>query len=110
LEPVLTQPTLQSGESINLSFSQSRSGQIILSPPAPDTDGDGIPDDTDNCRLQPNPDQTDTDGDGAGDACDTDDDNDGVPDSNDACAGTLANEVVNENGCSIDQLCPCQNP
>jgi hypothetical protein len=36
----------------------------------PDTDGDGIGDGIDNCRLTPNTDQTDTDGDGIGDACD----------------------------------------
>ena len=36
----------------------------------PDTDGDGVADDIDNCRLTPNPDQADTDGDGLGDACD----------------------------------------
>lgn len=36
-----------------------------------DTDGDGIPNDTDNCPGVANPDQLDTDGDGKGDACDT---------------------------------------
>jgi hypothetical protein len=35
-----------------------------------DTDGDGIPDATDNCPTVANPTQTDTDGDGVGDACD----------------------------------------
>ncbi|NNG01107.1 MAG: ExeM/NucH family extracellular endonuclease [Desulfobacteraceae bacterium] len=35
-----------------------------------DTDGDGVPDDIDNCPDIPNPDQADTDGDGRGDACD----------------------------------------
>jgi putative hemolysin len=69
------------------------------SPPV-DKDGDGVPDDDDNCPLVPNPDQTNTDGkrrdngpqipgysasnpsqDKLGDACDPDDDNDGLPDS-----------------------------
>jgi hypothetical protein len=37
-----------------------------------DTDGDGIPDDKDNCPLQPNTDQADDDHDGIGNVCDTD--------------------------------------
>ena len=53
-----------------------------------DTDGDGIPDSSDNCPNNYNPDQTDTDGDGFGDACDIcpgyddsiDTDHDGLPD------------------------------
>jgi PKD repeat protein len=39
-------------------------------PPIVDTDGDGVPDATDNCPLTPNPNQNDADGDGRGDACD----------------------------------------
>jgi hypothetical protein len=38
----------------------------------PDTDGDGVLDDVDNCTLVSNPDQRDTNGDGYGNACDAD--------------------------------------
>ena len=38
--------------------------------PVPDSDGDGINDDEDNCPRTYNPDQQDSDGDGVGDACD----------------------------------------
>ena len=38
--------------------------------PAPDGDGDGVADATDNCPEATNPDQTDGDNDGLGDACD----------------------------------------
>ncbi len=36
----------------------------------PDSDGDGVGNDIDNCRKDYNPDQTDSDGDGIGEACD----------------------------------------
>ena len=39
---------------------------------APDTDGDGVTDDVDNCTLTANASQTDTDGDNIGNACDAD--------------------------------------
>jgi MYXO-CTERM domain-containing protein len=45
-----------------------------------DRDGDGIPDDTDNCPDAPNPGQLDSDGDGMGNLCDTDADGDGWDD------------------------------
>jgi len=57
--------------------------------PCGDSDGDGVPDNRDNCRDVPNADQKDTDGDGKGDACDpaepADRDEDGVPDADDNC-------------------------
>lgn len=34
-------------------------------------------------------------------------DRDGVVDSGDLCPGTMAAAVVNDNGCSVDQLCAC---
>ena len=49
-----------------------------------DTDGDGIPDSSDNCPSINNPGQNNTDGDTQGNACDDDDDNDGTPDVSDA--------------------------
>ncbi|MFQ5492296.1 MAG: thrombospondin type 3 repeat-containing protein, partial [Phycisphaerae bacterium] len=49
----------------------------------PDSDGDGLIDDCDNCLNDSNLDQLDTDGNGDGDACDPDDDGDGVPDDGD---------------------------
>jgi CSLREA domain-containing protein len=57
---------------------------------APDGDGDGVPNGTDNCPALANPGQADTDGDGTGDACDPtpngpDGDADGVPDARDNC-------------------------
>jgi len=40
----------------------------------------------------------------------TDEDADGVPDSSDLCPDTTPGDVVNSNGCSIDQLVPCNGP
>jgi hypothetical protein len=76
-----------------------------------DGDNDDVNDDVDNCPLDYNPDQTDTDNDGVGDACDTldDGDGDGVPDGADQCLDTGSGEVVDGDGCSIAQLCPCEN-
>ena len=54
----------------------------------PDSDGDSIYDNTDNCPLDSNVTQLDTDLDSLGDACDLDDDNDGLSDIVEAGLGT----------------------
>lgn len=73
-------------------------------PDAPvDTDGDGVPDETDNCINTANPDQSDKDGDGDGDACDSvdnrDNDGDGINNTEDECPDTAG--VAEYNGCPI---------
>lgn len=76
-----------------------------------DSDGDGIPENVDNCPADANPGQADFDGDGAGDVCDADVDGDGVLNGTDVCAFTPAGELVEPAvGCSIAQLCPCFGP
>ena len=45
--------------------------QEICTPDPVDIEGDGFPNESDNCPWFYNPDQTDTDGDGKGDECDT---------------------------------------
>ena len=49
-----------------------------------DSDGDGVPDATDNCKDEANPGQEDADSNGVGDAC-QDSDGDGVTDAKDNC-------------------------
>jgi hypothetical protein len=46
--------------------------------PLPDTDGDGVPDEWDNCSTEPNASQLDTNLDGFGNRCDPDLNNDGT--------------------------------
>lgn len=71
----------------------------------PDDDGDGVPDEEDNCPGVANPDQTDTDGDGRGDACDEDDDGDGVPDEEDNCPLVANPQQQDTDGDGLGDAC-----
>ena len=52
-------------------------------PSQPDSDGDGVPDKSDNCTLVANSDQRDADGDGYGSICDPDLNNDHIVNATD---------------------------
>ena len=62
-------PSSVSSESINFEIKEKPEEP----PEELDTDGDGVPNNIDNCPNTYNPDQLDTDGDGIGNACDVDD-------------------------------------
>jgi hypothetical protein len=73
-----------------------------------DRDGDGAPDDTDNCPDTPNTDQLDSDGDGVGDLCDpdvVDTDGDGVVDGLDNCPDTPNTDQLDSDGDGVGDLC-----
>lgn len=76
-----------------------------------DLDRDGVDNYEDNCTLAANANQHDWDNDGIGDVCDGDLDGDGVLNENDSCQFTPVGDVMDPaNGCSIDQLVPCEGP
>jgi hypothetical protein len=73
-----------------------------------DSDGDGAPDESDNCVGVPNPDQADGDGDGFGDACDhdcTDSDRDGACDDQDNCPGVANADQADSDGDGLGDAC-----
>ena len=79
--------------------------QSFPAAPSDDTDGDGVPDITDNSPFVPNANQADSDGDGVGDVTD-DADHDGVWNPFDECNDTPYNTIVDAKGCAIFYLSP----
>ena len=85
--------------------------EIYVSGPN-DTDGDGVPNDQDNCPTVYNPDQSDSDADGVGDSCDNciydynplqeDSDSDGIGDSCEVTTCCLLRADINHNGAGPD--------
>lgn len=75
-------------------------------PAESDSDGDGIPDDEDNCPDTSNPAQEDTDGDGIGDACeDSDNDEDSVPNGSDNCPDEANQDQLDPDNDGIGTAC-----
>jgi probable HAF family extracellular repeat protein len=86
-----------SGQIVGLGHHNGVPRAFLLRPiaaPQPDTDGDTIPDATDNCPDIANSDQANFDNDSLGDACDPDDDNDGMPDTFETANGLDSNNAA----------------
>ena len=78
-------------------------------PIPPDTDGDGVIDEIDNCPNMAYLDQADLDDDGMGDVCDTDADNDGVDDKTISVDGKTATACTAGDGCDNCPLIATDN-
>ena len=76
----LTEVNYNNGQQV-ITYTYDAAGNLLSRTIVVDTDGDGIPDNLDNCIDVANADQRDTDGDGYGNMCDGDLNNDGVVDS-----------------------------
>ncbi len=92
----------------------------LAQPTSGDTDGDGIPDASDDCPTIYDPNQWDTDGDGVGDDCDDcplvanssdcttaagDVDGDGIPDATDNCVYVSNVDQTDSDGDGMGDAC-----
>lgn len=72
---------------------------------SPDTDGDGVNDNVDNCPSTPNSDQADLDVDEVGDACDGDIDGDLSLNADDNCPNTYNPDQADTDGDGTGDAC-----
>jgi hypothetical protein len=71
----------------------------------PDSDGDSVIDDDDNCPNVANASQADRDGDWIGDACEDDSDSDGVSDDDDNCPDDVNPDQEDRDDDGIGDAC-----
>ena len=101
-------------ETYTLLHSKPKTGGVLCckDETAPDTDGDGVPDTTDNCVGVYNPDQADADVDGFGDVCDSftciDDDGDDACNQGDNCLDVANPDQLDSDDDGAGDACdPC---
>jgi hypothetical protein len=78
---------------------------VLTVPAVVDSDGDGVPDITDNCPADINPEQDNNDNDAFGDVCDPDDDNDGIIDTEDNCPINVNLEQLDDDFDGLGNAC-----